>query len=154
MFTSQTLILGCWKQKISLKLSDFIPESRVIPGTPNNGTHLWYASHTIPPFLWEWYGKSHWLKGLPKLCFTPGPWRLPCQKGPGGLVRWHLVGPRPDLDIQSWHVDARRDLSHNIHLATPQGGLQKPVISVGLYSSTYFGVSHNPRKTHLILGHL
>ncbi len=38
--------------------------SRVIPGTPNNGTPLWEASHTIPTSLgilmgvvWEWYGK-------------------------------------------------------------------------------------------------
>ena len=46
--------------------------SRVIPGTPNNGTPLWEASHAIPISLgireWEWYGNSMgpaYHKGVP-----------------------------------------------------------------------------------------
>ena len=71
-------------------------KSRVIPGTPNNGTPLWEASHTIPISLgildWEWYGNSMgpaYHKGVPLLGV---PENQIDEKIPlGGLIRYNCI---------------------------------------------------------------
>ena len=61
---AQVVLGGCIAGELLSCLVGILKSFRGISiiGTPNNGTFLWYVSHTIPIPLrildWEWYGNS------------------------------------------------------------------------------------------------